>query len=208
MVNQMFYQDNGVKGMLLNRSCSSPGRVFHAQQVDPDRQPATVSNKDMLKIATWNVRTLYQKGKLANVQQEMDRLQIDILGLSEIRWTGGGKITSENTTIIYSGGDSHLRGVGFILNKDVAAALIGYWALSDRVLLIKIKGRPFNVCIIQAYAPTADSSEEDIEDFYGQLDQAKKQCKSQDILIVMGDFNAKVGKGGYEDMRILWGHMD
>jgi len=196
----MFYQDNGVKGMLLNRSCSSPGRVFHAQQVDPDRQPATVSNKDMLKIATWNVRTLYQKGKLANVQQEMDRLQIDILGLCEIRWTGGGKITSENTTIIYSGGDSHLRGVGFILTKDVAAALIGYWALSDRVLLIKIKGRPFNVCIIQAYAPTADSSEEDIEDFYGQLDQAKKQCKSQDILIVMGDFNAKVGKGGYEDI--------
>ena len=79
---------------------------------------------------------------MANVQQEMDRLQIDILGLCEIRWTGGGKITSENTTIIYSGGDSHLRGVSFILTKDVAAALIGYWALSDRVLLIKIKGRP------------------------------------------------------------------
>ena len=84
MVNQMFYQDNGVKGMLLTRSCSSPSRVFHAQQVDPDRQPVTVSNKDMLTIATWNVRPLYQKGKLANVQQETDHLQIDILGLCEI----------------------------------------------------------------------------------------------------------------------------
>ena len=100
MVNRMCYQDNGVKGMLLNRSCSSPSRVFHAQHVDPDRQPATVSNKDMLKIATWNVRTLYQKGKLANVQQEMDRLQIDVLGLCESRWTVGGKIRCKNTTII------------------------------------------------------------------------------------------------------------
>ena len=64
--------------------------MFHAQQVGPDRQPAIVSNKDMLKIATWNVGTLYRKGKLASVQQEMDRLQIDVLGLSEIRWKGGG----------------------------------------------------------------------------------------------------------------------
>ena len=49
MVNQMFYQDNGVKGMLLNRRCSSSARVLYAKQVDPDRQPATASNKDMLK---------------------------------------------------------------------------------------------------------------------------------------------------------------
>ena len=68
------------------------------------------------------------------------------------------------------------------------------------MLLIKIKGRPFNVCSIQAYASTVDSSEEDIEDFYGQVDQAKKQCKSQEILIIMGDFNAKGGKGRYEDI--------
>ena len=64
----------------------------------------------------------------------MDRLQIDILGQYEIRWTGAGKITSESTTIIYSGGDNHLRGAGFILTTDIAAALIGCWALSDRVL--------------------------------------------------------------------------
>ena len=64
--------------------------MFHAQQVGPDRQPAIVSHKDMLKIATWNVGTLYRTGKLVSVQQEMDRLQIDVLGLSEIRWKGGG----------------------------------------------------------------------------------------------------------------------
>ena len=124
--------------------------MFHAQQVDPDRQSATVSNSAMLKITTWNVRTLFQKGKVANVQQEMNRLAIEIVGLSEISWNGGDKINSENTTIIYSGGDSHSRRVGAILNKVVAAALIGYWAISERIMVVKIRGQPFNICIIQA----------------------------------------------------------
>ena len=112
----------------------------------------------MLKKATWNIRALFQKCKLASVQQEMNRLRIDILGLIEIRWKGGGRINSENGTIIFSGRDCHSRGVGVILNKVVAAALIGYWSVSDRVMVVKIRGHIFSICIIQVYAPTADSS--------------------------------------------------
>ena len=61
-------------------------------------------------------------------------------------------------------------------------------------MVVGIRGQPFNICIIQACAPTADSSEEDITYFYDELNQAKTQCKSQDILVIIGDFNAKVGK--------------
>ena len=200
MVSLIKNDKNGVKGVLPNGGDSSPGRVFHVQQVDPDRQSVTVGNKEILKIATWNVRTLYQKGKLVNVQREQKRLKIDILGLSEVRWKGAGKINDEGTTFIYAGGDSHSRGVGLVLSKDVARALIGYWAISDRILVAKLQGRPFNICIIQVYAPTTECSEQDIEVFYEQLHQAKKQCKSQEILIVMGDLNAKVGQGRYEDI--------
>ena len=94
----------------------------------------------------------------------------------------------------------------------MTAALIEHWVLSGRALLVEIKGRPFNVRITKVYAPTADSSE-DIENFYGQLDQTKTQCKLQDILINMGDFDAKVGKGRCEDIvgsygLGLWDHMD
>ena len=130
-------QDSGVMEKLSNIRYSSPGRVFHAQQVDPDRQSVTVSNRAMLKIAVLNVRALFQKGKLATVQQEMNRSGINILGLNEIRWKGGGRINSESTTIIYSGGDSHSRGEGVILNKGVTAALMGYWAISERVMVVK-----------------------------------------------------------------------
>ena len=200
MVNQIMNQDNGVTEKFSNIRYSSPGRVVHARQVDPDRQSATVSNRAMFERAIWNVRALFQKGKLASVQQEMNRSGINILGLSEIRWKGAGRISSENTTIIYSGGDSHSRGVGVILNKGVAAALIRYWAKSDRVMVAKIRGQPFKICIIQAYAPTADSLEEDIIYFYDQLNQAKTQCKSQVILVVMGDFNAELGQGSFEDI--------
>ena len=65
--------------------------------------------------------------------------------------------------------------------------------MSERVLLLKLKGQPFNLSIIQVYAPVADSSDEDIEELYEQLDQALEQCKLQEIIIVMGDLNAKVG---------------
>ena len=96
---------NGVNGIFSNLNDSSPGRELHVEQVEPDRQPATVRNKDQLKIGTWNVRTLYEKGEFTNVQLEMTRLDIDMLGLCEVRWKSAGKITSNDYTFIYSGGN-------------------------------------------------------------------------------------------------------
>ncbi|GFO26722.1 craniofacial development protein 2-like protein [Plakobranchus ocellatus] len=74
------------------------------------------------------------------------------------------------------------------------------WAFSDRVLLVKIAGKPVDLNIIQVYAPTANSNDEDLDKFYNELDTAKTQCKSQDPLIIMGDFNAKVGTEKVDDI--------
>ena len=125
------------------------------------------------------------------------RKQRVVLNGFKSEWT---TVISEVLTFIYAGRDCHSRGVGLVLSKEVARALIGYWAISDRILVAKIQGRPFNICIIQLYAPTTECSEQDVEVFYEQLHQAKKQCKSQEILIVMGDLNTKVGQGRFEDM--------
>ena len=75
----------------------------------------------------------------------------------------------------------------------VSKSVLGYCVLSDRILLVRIHGKPFNLSIIQVYAPTSASSEEEIEDFYSDLEDAHKKCGNQDIVIVMGDLNAKVG---------------
>ena len=80
MVSLIMNKTNGVKGMPCDGGDSLPDRVFLTQQVDPDRQSVTESNKEMLKLATLNVRTLYQKGKLINEQREQKCLKIDILG--------------------------------------------------------------------------------------------------------------------------------
>ncbi|XP_063585376.1 craniofacial development protein 2-like [Penaeus indicus] len=129
---------------------------------------------------TENARTMNKAGKLENIKEEMNRLHINIMGISEMRWTGAGAISSENHKIIYSGGEQHERGVGIIADSKTSKALLGYWAVSDRILLARFKGSPMDISIIQAYAPTTKSSDED-----------KDKCP--DIIIVMGDFNAKVG---------------
>ena len=76
------------------------------------------SKKKAIKIATWNVRTMYQKGKLDNAIQEMKSMSIDIMGIAKMRWTDSGKVRKDGYTVVFSGDDKeHRNGVGFIM-KD------------------------------------------------------------------------------------------
>ena len=80
----------------------------------------------LLNIGTWNVRTLFQPGKLDNLIQELNHMKIDIMGIAETRWTDTGKIVKDDYTMTYSGGKDHKNGVGIILKNEVAKSLIGY----------------------------------------------------------------------------------
>ena len=186
MIQKKNQNSNGVKGNAKSSSRTSPSGRLSTQQGTFDRHPVTDCNtREEMKIATWNVRTMYQAGKLENIVLETKRKGIDIMGLAEVRWLQSGKIVCNDYTLIYSGQKKdHKHGVGLLFSKAVSKSVLGYCALSDRVLLVRIHGKPFNLSIIQVYAPTSASSEEEIED---------KKCGNQDIVIVMGDQNAKVG---------------
>ena len=112
-----YYSVNNIKGICESDPNPSFGRVSHAQQVAPGRHPVTTRKTKPVRIGTWNVRTLLQKGKLDNVDQEMDRMKLNILGLAEVRWKGAGSIKVGSKTLIYSGGDNHERGVGILLHQ-------------------------------------------------------------------------------------------
>ena len=155
--------------------------------------PTIKTRKAPLRIGTWNIRTLYQAGKLDNLLLEMVDLKMDILGIVETRWTENGVIRKDNYTMIYSGGQNHQYGVGIVMANNIAQSMLGYWPVCERIIMCKIQAKPFNIVIIQVYAPTSDHDDEEVETFYETLDMTIKQTKSSDIIILMGDFNAKVG---------------
>ncbi|KAK3771587.1 hypothetical protein RRG08_041516 [Elysia crispata] len=202
------YNVQGVQDSALNASF---GREVTVQQVAPGRHPATAckprldTRRKSMKIATWNVRTLYQEGKIENVIKEMDRMNLNIVGLAETRWTGAAVAKVDNKVFIFSGGSTHERGVGILFDESIEKSLKSWCPVSDRVVVAKFVGKPLDMGIVQEYAPTSTAEEEEVEQFYEHLDKAMKCLKSQDIKIVMGDFNAKVGSERVENIVGPWG---
>ena len=119
---------------------------------------------------------------------------MDILGVADIGWNGVDQKSVGGYEFVYSANGNH-TGVGILMTEEVAKSLLGYWAVSSRVIVAKLQASPFNITLIQVYAPTTDHGEEEVEEFYEQLETAKRQAGSQDIVIVMGDLNAKIGAG-------------
>ena len=103
-----------------------------------------------LKIGTLNVRTLYQPGKFENLIQEMQNMNLDILGIAETHWTEEGKIIQENHTMICSGGENHRNGVRIVMKNSVAKPIMGFWAISDRVIMMKLEAKPFSINFMQS----------------------------------------------------------
>ena len=124
--------------------------------------------KSNIAIGTWNVRSMNQ-GKLEVVKQEMARVNIDILGLSELKWTGMGEFNSEDHYIYYCGQESLRRnGVVIIVNKRVQNAVIGCNLKNDTMISVHYQGKPFNI-IVQVYDPSSNAEEAEIKWFCEDL---------------------------------------
>ena len=140
------------------------------------------SFKEQYYIGTWNVRSMNQ-GKLEVVKQEMARVNINILGISELKWTGRGEFNSDDHYIYYCGKQSLRRNeVAIIVNKRVLAVL-RYNLKNDRMISLHFQGKSFNIPVILVYAPTTNAKEHEVEQ--SNEDQqdlleltAKKMCFS------------------------------
>ena len=119
--------------------------------------------KEQCCIGTWNVRSMNQ-GKLEVVKQEMARENVDILGISELKWTGMGEFNSDDHYIYYCGQESLRRnGVALILNKRVQNAVLGCNLKNDRIIFVYFQGKPFTITVIQVYAPNSNAEEAKVE---------------------------------------------
>ena len=96
--------------------------------------------------------------KLEVVKQEMARVNTDILGISELRWTGMGEFNSDDHYIYYCGQESHRRnGVHIMVNKGVRNAVLGCNLKNDRMISVHFQGKSFNIMVIQVYALTSNT---------------------------------------------------
>ena len=110
------------------------------------------------------------QGKLEVVKQVMARVNIDILGISELKWTGMGEFNSDDHYFYYWGRESlRKNGVAIIVNKRVWNAVLGCSLKNDRMISVHFQGKPFNITVIQVYAPTSNAEEAEVEQFYEYL---------------------------------------
>ena len=134
------------------------------------------------------------QGKLEVVKQEMARANVNILGISKLKWTGMGEFNSDDHYIYYCGQESLRRnGVAIMVNKRVRNAVLGCNLKNDRMISVHLQGKPFNIIVIQVYAPTSNTEEAEVERFYEDLQDLLELTPKKDIIFIIGDWNAKVG---------------
>ena len=127
-------------------------------------------------------------------KQEMTRLNINILGISELKWTGMGEFNSDDHYIYYCGQESLRRnGVAIMVNRRVRNTVLGCNLKKDRMISVRFQGKPFSIMVIQVYAPTSNAEEAEVEWFYEDLQDLLELTPKKDVLFVVGDWNAKVG---------------
>ena len=128
------------------------------------------------------------QGKLEGVKQEMARVNVDILGISKLKWTGMGGFNSDDHYIYYCGQESLGRnGVAIMVNKRVQNAVLGCNLKNDRMISVRFQGKPFNITVIQVYAPNTNAEEAEVEQFYEDLHDLLELTPKKDVLFIIGD---------------------
>ena len=110
------------------------------------------------------------QGKLDVVKQKMARVNIDILGISELKWTGMGEFNADDHYIYYCGQESLRRnGLGLVVNERVQNAALGCSLINGRMISVRFQGKPFSITVILVYAPNTTAKDAEVDRFYEDL---------------------------------------
>lgn len=168
----------------------------------------TYGFKQRIMIGTWNVRTLSEPSRLNQVRNEMTTYNIDILGLSEIRWLQNGitHMTSGHQFLYAGNPNLRINGVGLLLSPTAKKALIQHKAISERLISARFRSKLRNITVLQCYAPTEPDDDETKNNFYELLETTMCSIPGGDIKILIGDFNAKVGNNNSNLKSVMGTH--
>ena len=124
----------------------------------------------------------------------MARVNVDILGISKLKWTEMGEFNSDDHYIYYCGWESLRKNVvAIMVNKRVQNTVLGCNLKNNRIISIHFQGKSFSITVIQVYAPTSNAEEAEVERFYEDLQDFLELTPKKDVLFIIGDWNAKLG---------------
>ena len=145
------------------------------------------------------------QGKLEVVKQEIARVNVEILGISELKWTRMGEFNSDDHYIYFCGQETFRKnGVAIIVNKRIRNAVLGCNLKSDRMISVLFQGKPFNITVMQVCVLTSNAEEPEVEQFYEDLQEILELIPQKDVLFIIGDWNAKVGNQEIPGISQIW----
>ena len=157
------------------------------------------SNKNSTKnapkffVSTFNAQSISNDSYLLEFENALKEVKYDVIGLSEVKRIGEGQIQLKDFTLFYYGKERRRGTVGFAIKSKWLTNIVSCKNFSDRIISLKMKFTTGTLGIIQSYAPTSSSSENEIKDFYDLLSKATDEMSNETWLIILGDFNAKIG---------------
>jgi len=187
----------------------APKVVIQRKPYPPSKKPLVLFRKQGMRVCTLNTRTLNSTGAVTLLDQELQRWNIQLAGLQEVRWLDSGETTVGDTTFLWSGrkDGKHQEGVALAVQKKLMAACVSWTPINERLLHARFKHSAGHLSVIVAYAPTQNADKSAKEQFYMDLEGAMQECRKNDLKVVLGDFNAVTGANRLQDDNIVgpWG---
>jgi exonuclease III len=148
-----------------------------------------------MRFGTWKVRSLYRSGSLMIVARELARYKLDLMGVQEVRWDKGSTVRAGDYTFFYTNGiERHQLGTGFIVHQIIVSAIKRVELVRDRMSYMVLGGRWCNITVLNMHAPTEEKSDDSKDSFYEELVQVFYHFPKYHMKILLGDFNAKLGR--------------